>query len=265
MATDGESWQMNLESWRERRRAAARAMTLEIQQTCPPSPPPPQGITEPVNRSVTLPSSSIDIRETLRKFRTLEKLPASGADKRFTTQKDLNSVSNGIVKNSPFLLSDAERAKQFANGNSEKRSPPIRIRLVFNSDCVKADNLGLVVGAEGADDGPPFVIRGLVKDSMAERGNLQVGDELLSVDNLCCTHTSDRPLLIKNLTKLHQELQRLTNKQRPVEVKVFRDKEKDKAKISQTIADRIRINGISTATVETKKDTSQLNTSSHSR
>lgn len=63
---------------------------------------------------------------------------------------------------------------------------------------------------------------------MAERGNLQVGDELLSVDNLCCTHTSDRPLLIKNLTKLHQELQRLTNKQRPVEVKVFRDKEKGK-------------------------------------
>lgn len=60
---------------------------------------------------------------------------------------------------------------------------------------------------------------------MAERGNLQVGDELFSVDNLCCTFASDRPILISTLTKLHQLLQRLTIKQRPVEVKVLRDNE----------------------------------------
>nr|CDS34110.1 Zinc finger LIM type [Hymenolepis microstoma] len=264
MTTDGETWQLNLESWRERRRAATRAMTQEMQQVCSPSPPPTLGITEPVDRPVTLPSSGINIRETLRKFKTLERSSTSDADRRFITQKDINSVSSGIVKNSPFLLSDAEKAKQLANGKADKRPPPIRIRLVYNSDCVKADNLGLVVGAEGADDGPPFVIRGFVKNSMAERGNLQVGDELLSVDNLCCTYTSDRPLLIKNLTKLHQELQRLTNKQRPVEVKVFREKAKDKAKISQTPADRVRTNENSTRTVETKKDASLFSGSSHS-
>lgn len=59
-------------------------------------------------------------------------------------------------------------------------------------------------------------------DSMADRGHLEVGDELFSVDNLCCSFVADRPILVPTLAKLHQVLERLTKKQRPVEVKVFR-------------------------------------------
>ncbi|VDK35939.1 unnamed protein product [Taenia asiatica] len=59
-------------------------------------------------------------------------------------------------------------------------------------------------------------------DSMADRGHLEVGDELFSVDNLCCSFVADRPILVPTLAKLHQVLERLAKKQRPVEVKVFR-------------------------------------------
>ena len=67
-----------------------------------------------------------------------------------------------------------------------------------------------------------YFVSFLLADSMADRGSLEVGDELFSVDNLCCSFSSDRPILISTLNKLHQVLQRLAVKQRPVEVKILR-------------------------------------------
>ncbi|VDM15901.1 unnamed protein product [Hydatigera taeniaeformis] len=103
-----------------------------------------------------------------------------------------------------------------------KRRLPMRIRLMYYSDYVKADHMGMAIAALGDSDGPPFVIQDIVKNSMADRGHLEVGDELFSVDNLCCSFVADRPILVPTLTKLHQLLERLAKKQRPVEVKVFR-------------------------------------------
>ncbi len=61
---------------------------------------------------------------------------------------------------------------------------------------------------------------------MADKGQLRVGDELFSVDNLCCAFTPDRPLMVPSLMKLHQLLDRLTQRQRPVEVKVYRGRKR---------------------------------------
>lgn len=66
-----------------------------------------------------------------------------------------------------------------------------------------------------------------VPDSMADKSHLRVGDELFSVDNLCCSRTPDRPLIVANLKKMHLLLDRLSARQRPVEVKVFRGRRLD--------------------------------------
>uniref|UniRef100_A0A5K3EX86 PDZ domain-containing protein n=2 Tax=Mesocestoides corti TaxID=53468 RepID=A0A5K3EX86_MESCO len=91
---------------------------------------------------------------------------------------------------------------------------------------MKAPQMGMVVVSKGENDGPPFYIQHIVENSMAAKSQLEVGDELFSVDNLCCSNVADRPLLVATLTKLRQLLDRLANKQRPVEIKVFRSQER---------------------------------------
>ncbi|EUB64969.1 LIM and calponiny domains-containing protein [Echinococcus granulosus] len=254
----------NLESWRERRRAAAKALSLELQQHCVVSPQ-----SEVVTKTHT-PYLDNNMRDHMGKLKS---------DLKYTPEKF--GESEGSVK----------------------RPLPLRIRLMCHSDCVNADYMGMSVVALGDNDGPPFVIQDIVTttidtmsesffkatnllhirrssapescglldvilaDSMADRGHLEVGDELFSVDNLCCSFVADRPILVPKLAKLHQVLERLAKKQRPVEVKVFRShdsSDRDGARSANpsalktipSAADRVSVNP-GTANIETKKETLQ--------
>ncbi|KAL5111943.1 LIM and calponin homology domains-containing protein 1 [Taenia crassiceps] len=229
---DGESWQLNLESWRERRRAAAKALTSELQQHYDASPK-----REAVEHIL---HSDNDMRDYMRELKTPDQ-DALKLDAHSVPQRDVYSSTDESISYGLHLTPDVDRSfsssqtrskqahqtkylpvKLGESEGNDKRPLPMRIRLMCHSDCVKADRMGLSVVALGDNEGPPFFIQDIVKNSMANRGHLEVGDELFSVDNLCCSFVADRPILVPTLAKLHQVLERLTKKQRPVEVKVFR-------------------------------------------
>ncbi|CDS40305.1 Zinc finger LIM type [Echinococcus multilocularis] len=262
---DGESWQLNLESWRERRRAAAKALSLELQQHCVVSPQ-----SEVVTKTHT-PYLDNSMRDHMGKLKTPEH-DASKIGCHFIPQRDAHFGSNELFSSSDTASKQTPTTKCTPEkfGESEgsvKRPLPLRIRLMCHSDCVNADYMGMSVVALGDNDGPPFVIQDIVTNSMADRGHLEVGDELFSVDNLCCSFVADRPILVPKLAKLHQVLERLAKKQRPVEVKVFRShdsSDRDGARSANpsalktipSAADRVSVNP-GTANIETKKETLQ--------
>eukprot|EP00108_Taenia_solium_P008784 TsM_000902700 transcript=TsM_000902700 gene=TsM_000902700 len=244
----------NLESWRERRRAAAKALALELQQHYD-VPPQREAVT---NARILHPDN--DMQDYMRELKTPDQDDLK-FDAHSVPQKDAYSGTNESISTWSLLTPDAGRSfsslqtspkpvhkylpeKLGEPERNDKRPLPMRVRLMCHSDCVRADNMGMSVAALGDSDGPPFIIQDIVKgqcpssisvtasscdlfditltDSMADRGHLEVGDELFSVDNLCCSFVADRPILVPTLAKLHQVLERLAKKRRPVEVKVFR-------------------------------------------
>ena len=55
---------------------------------------------------------------------------------------------------------------------NEKQHPLTRIRLVYHSECVQAEHLGLIVTAHGENDGPPFIIEGIVKSKLTKSASI---------------------------------------------------------------------------------------------
>ena len=49
---------------------------------------------------------------------------------------------------------------------NERHPPLIRVRLIYQSDCVQAQNLGMILTALGENDGPPFIIRDIIKGQL---------------------------------------------------------------------------------------------------
>lgn len=235
---EDESWQLNLESWRQRRRAASKTYSSRTLTICRP-----QDADEEKDDS---------IREYLRQLKTTQSRISDSAIPLMHPVKS-NAPPSPESADQPMLTnptSPCDRAYtservpmiNIQTPSSENRSDrsSIRIRLVNNADCVKAKHLGMEVTASGKDEGPPFYVSRLVHESMAERAQLRTGDEIYSIDNICCTYKSDRPPTLVTLSKVNQLLDRLTAANRAVEVRVLRG---DLACLSEDYLTPIKDNG----------------------
>ncbi|VDK76703.1 unnamed protein product [Dibothriocephalus latus] len=210
----------NLESWRQRRRAASKTFSSR---------------TATINRSQEAEEEQDDsIREYLHQLKITQSRISDSAIPLMHPVKP--NVTSSPESANPSILtnstppcdrggpSETVRMMPTRSSSSENRSDPstIRIRLVNNADYVKAQHLGMEVTASGKNEGPPFYVGRLVQKSMAERAKLRTGDEIYSIDNVCCTYKADRPPTLVTLSKVNQLLDRLTAANRAVEVRVIR-------------------------------------------
>nr|VZI08251.1 unnamed protein product [Spirometra erinaceieuropaei] len=217
---EDESWQLNLESWRQRRRAASKAYSSRT-----------VSISRPHDANEEQEDS---IREYLRQLKTTQSRISDSAIPLMHPVKSSVPLSPESV-NRPMPTNPTSSCDSACTSESTPMVPPhstssenrtdrstIRFRLVNNTGCAKAKHLGMEVTASGVDEGPPFHVGRLVQESMAERAQLRTGDEIYSIDNVCCTYKADRPPTLVTLSKVNQLLDRLTAANRAVEVRVIR-------------------------------------------
>ncbi|VDM15900.1 unnamed protein product [Hydatigera taeniaeformis] len=139
---DGESWQTNLESWRERRRAAAKALALEIQQHCDAS---------PQSRAVTkdhILYPNNDTQDNMQKLKTPDR-DILKMGPQCASQCDVCSGIGNFVSSAPSLPSDRKQSFSF-HTEPKQASPPSRpdVKTVQSDDMVILHQAAIVVEPE---------------------------------------------------------------------------------------------------------------------